>query len=64
VLSQNKYRAIYDKFGEYVFKEGYLQPDGTKVGGYVFTYDPKIYFSEFFGRSDPWNDQFDLEGTD
>lgn len=64
VLSKNEHRAIYDKLGEYVFKEGYLEPDGTKVLGYVFTEKPFDLFERFFGKPDPWDDHLDLDGSD
>ena len=49
VLSNQDRKAIYDKYGDYGFKEGIPDRKGEFVPGYRFTGNSFEIFEKFFG---------------
>lgn len=50
VLSDNRRKAFYDKYGQEKLKDGFFS-DGEMKGGYHFAGNPEEIFEEFFGTS-------------
>uniref|UniRef100_R4G4S3 Putative molecular chaperone dnaj superfamily n=2 Tax=Rhodnius TaxID=13248 RepID=R4G4S3_RHOPR len=66
VLSDQKKREVYDKFGEEGLKGSAHGPGGGQGGDtryYEFHGDPRATFAQFFGTSSPFQTFFDLGGT-
>lgn len=66
VLSDKKRKQIYDQYGEEGLKNGCGAPGGgvgMTPGGftYVFHNDPKATFAQFFGTSNPFDIDMDIE---
>ncbi|KAH7827613.1 putative DnaJ-like protein subfamily B member 13 [Monocercomonoides exilis] len=60
VLSQARYRVIYDQYGITGLKKGASNERGEKVGGdYQFISDPDEVFRDAFGRN-PFTEFFDF----
>ncbi|KAK2957395.1 putative Chaperone protein DnaJ [Blattamonas nauphoetae] len=63
VLSQAKYRTIYDLYGTTGLKKGAPNEKGEIVGGdYQFVSDPDEVFRDAFGRN-PFTEFFDFSGV-
>uniref|UniRef100_A0A915HPD5 DnaJ homolog subfamily B member 13 n=1 Tax=Romanomermis culicivorax TaxID=13658 RepID=A0A915HPD5_ROMCU len=62
VLSDEKKKSVYDKFGEEGLKGGAGGGAGFGQGGggfhYTFSQDPRKVFSQFFGSEDPFSSFF------
>lgn len=66
MLSDQKKREVYDKFGEEGLKGSAHGPGGGQGGDtryYEFHGDPRATFAQFFGTSSPFQTFFDLGGT-
>ncbi|XP_039282798.1 dnaJ homolog subfamily B member 13-like [Nilaparvata lugens] len=60
VLSQPKWRAVYDQYGEEGMKKGVPSPQGW-IPPYAYHGDPVRTYQEFFGTSSPYADILQLE---
>ncbi|KAJ3315362.1 DnaJ sub B member 13 [Blyttiomyces sp. JEL0837] len=60
VLSNHKYRAIYDQYGNEGLKNGVPPRDGFEgfSGGYAYHGNPEETFAQFFGGKNPFADFF------
>ena len=64
VLSYPEKKAIYDLHGEYGLKNGIVNSQGKKIGGYMFMGNGNDIFDRFFGSKNPLSTDFEVTGQD
>ena len=57
-------RAIYDKYGDYGLREGFIVNGERVGGGYFLKVSPEVVFDKVFNATDPWKDQDNFDGLD
>jgi len=57
-------RAIYDKYGDYGLREGFIVNGERVGGGYFLKVSPEVVFDKVFNATDPWKDLDNFDGLD
>jgi DnaJ-class molecular chaperone len=58
-------RAIYDKYGEFGLKEGFINASGERNGGgYFMQSSPEAIYDKVYTSTDPWCETTEPDGTD